>query len=100
MTPKMNLAWHFVGNTLRDGRPVPPERVQMNRRSFMSNILALGAAPAIVRADALMRIVPRETTLILQPWQEELLCVFHSDDLIITGSIQECHTRIFKRRMT
>lgn len=30
----------------------------MNRRSFMGSILALGAAPAIVRADALMRIVP------------------------------------------
>ena len=29
----------------------------MNRRSFMSAIFALGAAPAIVRADSLMRIV-------------------------------------------
>ena len=33
----------------------------MDRRSFLSSILALGAAPAIVRADSLMRIVPRET---------------------------------------
>lgn len=33
------------------------------RRSFLGLILALGAAPAIVRADALMRVVPRETTL-------------------------------------
>ncbi len=33
----------------------------MNRRSFLSSMLALGAAPAIVRADSLMRIVPRET---------------------------------------
>lgn len=31
----------------------------MNRRGFMGSILALAAAPAIVRADALMRIVPR-----------------------------------------
>jgi hypothetical protein len=31
------------------------------RRSFLGSILALGAAPAIVRADALMRVVPRET---------------------------------------
>lgn len=30
----------------------------MNRRGFLSGILALGAAPAIVRADSLMRIVP------------------------------------------
>lgn len=28
------------------------------RRSFLGSILAMGAAPAIVRADALMRIVP------------------------------------------
>lgn len=32
----------------------------MNRRGFLSSILALAAAPAIVRADSLMRIVPRE----------------------------------------
>ena len=33
----------------------------MNRRGFIGAILAASAAPAIVRADALMRIVPRET---------------------------------------
>lgn len=33
----------------------------MNRRGFLSAMLAAGAAPAIVRADSLMRIVPRET---------------------------------------
>jgi len=32
----------------------------MNRRGFLGSILALAAAPAIVRADSLMRIVPRE----------------------------------------
>src|SRR5574343_1126621 len=31
----------------------------MNRRHFLGSILALGVAPAIVRADSLMRIVPR-----------------------------------------
>lgn len=36
----------------------------MNRRGFLGSILALGAAPAIVRADALMRIVPRDATVI------------------------------------
>jgi len=35
------------------------------RRSFLGSILALGAAPAIVRADALMRIVPRDAPLIV-----------------------------------
>ena len=36
----------------------------MNRRGFLGSILALGAAPAIVRADSLMRIVPREALVI------------------------------------
>src|SRR5512147_2272809 len=31
----------------------------MNRRGFLGSILALGAAPAIVRADSLMPIRPR-----------------------------------------
>lgn len=35
----------------------------MNRRGFLSSILALGVAPAIVRADSLMRIIPRETSV-------------------------------------
>ena len=38
----------------------------MNRRSFLSSCLALAAAPAIVRADSLMRIVPRDR-LVLKP---------------------------------
>lgn len=33
----------------------------MDRRSFMGAILAAGAAPAIVRAGSLMRIVSRDT---------------------------------------
>lgn len=36
----------------------------MDRRSFIGSILALAAAPAIVRADSLMRIVPRGTTVL------------------------------------
>ena len=32
----------------------------MDRRGFLSSCLALAAAPAIVRADSLMRVVPRE----------------------------------------
>lgn len=37
----------------------------MNRRGFMGSILALGAAPAIVRADSLMRIVPKAADVLL-----------------------------------
>ena len=32
----------------------------MNRRGFLQSCIALAAAPAIVRADSLMRIVPRD----------------------------------------
>jgi len=32
----------------------------LNRRGFLGSLLALGAAPAIVRADSLMRVVPRD----------------------------------------
>lgn len=39
----------------------------MNRRGFLGSILALGAAPAIVRADSLMRIVPREAIVLTPP---------------------------------
>ena len=39
----------------------------MNRRSFMSAIFALGAAPAIVRADSLMRIIVPSAPLIFHP---------------------------------
>ncbi len=36
----------------------------MNRRSFLQSILLTATAPAIVRADSLMRIVPRDTKVI------------------------------------
>jgi hypothetical protein len=36
------------------------EKSKMNRRSFLTAILATCSAPAIVRADSLMRIVPRD----------------------------------------
>ena len=41
----------------------------MNRRGFMGSILALGVAPAIVRADSLMRIVPRDMASIGELFQ-------------------------------
>ncbi len=43
----------------------------MDRRGFLGSILALGAAPAIVRADSLMRIVPRGEFVLYQ-YQEEI----------------------------
>lgn len=37
--------------------------MQLTRRGFLGSILALAAAPAIVRADSLMRVVPRDTAV-------------------------------------
>lgn len=34
---------------------------RMNRRDFLGAILAAASAPAIVRADSLMRVIPRDT---------------------------------------
>lgn len=39
----------------------------MNRRGFLGAILAAAVAPAIVRADALMRIVPRDAAVLPAP---------------------------------
>jgi len=36
----------------------------MNRRGFLASCLALAAAPAIVRADSLMRIVPKRAAVL------------------------------------
>lgn len=36
----------------------------MDRRGFMGSILALATAPAIVRADSLMRVIPVETKIL------------------------------------
>lgn len=36
----------------------------MQRRGFLQACLALAAAPAIVRADSLMRIVPRDAVIV------------------------------------
>lgn len=45
----------------------------MNRRSFMNSILALSMAPAIVRADSLMRIIPKDTILLSESSVESII---------------------------
>lgn len=39
----------------------------MDRRGFLGSILAAAVAPAIVRADSLMRMVPTETVVLAPP---------------------------------
>lgn len=43
----------------------------MNRRNFLAGIFAAACAPAIVRADSLMRIVPRGTVVLPPLWPGE-----------------------------
>lgn len=52
----------------------------MNRRGFLGACLAVCAAPAIVRADSLMRIIPKKTTLLYGEFGlcEEVLVIDHS----------------------
>ena len=45
----------------------------MNRRGFLQSCLLLAAAPAIVRADSLMRVIPRETVLLTEAALEETI---------------------------
>lgn len=58
----------------------------MNRRGFMSSILALGVAPAIVRAESIMRIKPillpaaDEFAMILKNGRIAELCTFTAGD--------------------
>jgi hypothetical protein len=40
----------------------------LNRRGFLGSILVAAAAPAIVRADSLMRIVPMGAVVLQVPW--------------------------------
>lgn len=58
----------------------------MNRRGFLGSILALGAAPAIVRADSLMRIVAPGTTVVGIPgndlWAHAHMKTFDPDEFL------------------
>ena len=72
----------------------------MNRRSFLGSILAAAVAPAIVRADSLMRIVPRETVLI-DPWFDNVKMLGHFDgDFTIESWIQPITGLVSEYRVT
>lgn len=53
----------------------------MNRRSFLGAILAAGAAPAIVRADSLMRVVVRPSGVLT--WASYEFYVDHSTNFAL-----------------
>lgn len=85
----------------------------MNRRSFLATILASAVAPAIVRADSLMRIVPRETLVIatsdlpLEAWANcDIVNMFIEQELetitaqAIGANARELYTLNFRHTAT
>lgn len=66
----------------------------MNRRGFLGAILAAAAAPAIVRADSLMRIVPRDL-LVDDGTITEPLCY---GDSLLRGEIGRYNGVVFHMR--
>lgn len=51
----------------------------MNRRGFLKAILAAAAAPAIVRADSLMKVIPRNVEVLT--WHQEPVVIDQMRDL-------------------
>lgn len=72
----------------------------MNRRGFLSSCLALAAAPAIVRADSLMRIVPREAGVLIfdgcDQWMEWTQVVSEPVIVTYTGTFAEIMAQAFR----
>lgn len=51
----------------------------VDRRGFLKSILALAAAPAIVRADSLMKVIPRNVEVFT--WHQEPIVIDQMRDL-------------------
>lgn len=65
----------------------------MNRRGFLTSIIALGAAPAIVRADSLMRVVPMDVDVFgYRGWNERWDWSQYYDD----GQVVYDYGQVFK----
>lgn len=62
----------------------------MDRRGFLGSILALGAAPAIVRADSLMKLWTPQQALRFHPDAFELTVPEHNGLLTIDMIKREC----------
>lgn len=58
----------------------------MNRRGFLGSILVAAAAPAIVRADSLMRVIPRDL-VILPSEQRFVTATFEGNQMLTVDQI-------------
>lgn len=63
----------------------------MNRRGFLGSILAACAAPAIVRADSLMRVVPTETVIAFPPYSMTVVMEEFDANYSIAGALEVAH---------
>jgi hypothetical protein len=57
----------------------------MDRRGFLGSILLAAVAPAIVRADSLMRIVPLDTAVVLPSAAQSMLAELEAADAFAAG---------------
>lgn len=71
----------------------------MNRRGFLGSLLAAAVAPAIVRADSLMRIVPTETTILSALEQFVVTSVGSGNTLLTMEEITRQALRIAHEKM-
>lgn len=68
----------------------------LKRRGFLQAILALGVAPAIVRADSLMRVIPVDTALEL-PYRQGELGVYQNT--LFIGQDTSLAARVWSRAL-
>ena len=66
----------------------------MNRRGFIGSILAIGAAPAIVRASSLMRVQG-----IIVPTLGEVVAVNAGNSLLTIDQITKVALRVLEKQM-
>lgn len=65
----------------------------MNRRGFLGSILAAAVAPAIVRADSLMRIVPRDMSVLTiaegPHWHRDVFVLVSDEMMVDVGDFRK-----------
>jgi len=71
----------------------------MKRREFLSTCLALAAAPAVVRADSLMRVIGRDT-LVWKPESVSRGVIWTEDFNNGTVSVWTASVKYYPRRVS
>ncbi len=74
----------------------------MNRRGFLGTILAAAVAPAIVRADSLMRVIPREASILFGDYDVEVVAgpAYYGNRLLPIDQITREALEILNQNLT